>query len=244
MNPDTQKKNAAFSLIELSIVLIVIGIVMGVVLVGRTLINQSQLHKIVASYHQYFMAVRLFKEQYNALPGDYADAFTVWGTSCAADAARCNGNNNDVISYDSGVNPDDDRESMRVWQHLTLSKILPGSYSGVGAIYNSTNTPQIGFLDGEFFIESSPSWNWSQSQNGMMFAAASSGSWNGLLTPNEAQKIDVKVDNGIANTGNLYGITGPNGTSNNSCSGRHGWGGSADYNLLSSQRACYLAWFF
>jgi prepilin-type N-terminal cleavage/methylation domain-containing protein len=65
---------AGFTLIELSIVLVIIGLVIGGVLVGKDLIEASRVRAALSQLEQYTLAVNTFKAKYNGLPGDIKDA--------------------------------------------------------------------------------------------------------------------------------------------------------------------------
>lgn len=63
-----------FTLIELSIVMIVIGLIAGGILVGRDLIRVAEIRATVTQFEQFNTAVNTFKTKYNCLPGDCASA--------------------------------------------------------------------------------------------------------------------------------------------------------------------------
>ena len=76
----------AFTLIELSIVLVIIGLIVGGVLVGRDLIAAAEIRAQISQIEKYNVAVNTFKVKYNYLPGDMpasvADGFGFWGNLC------------------------------------------------------------------------------------------------------------------------------------------------------------------
>lgn len=61
-----------FTLIELSIVLVIIGLVVGGILVGRHMVESAQERAQIAQIQKYHQAVNTFKGKYGALPGDMA----------------------------------------------------------------------------------------------------------------------------------------------------------------------------
>lgn len=65
---------SGFTLIELSIVLVIIGLIVGGVLVGRDLINAAEIRATVRQIEQFNAAANAFRSKYNCLPGDCADA--------------------------------------------------------------------------------------------------------------------------------------------------------------------------
>ena len=62
-----------FTLIELSIVLVIIGLIVGGVLVGQDLIRAAAVRAQVSQIEKYNTAVNTFRDKYGALPGDIQD---------------------------------------------------------------------------------------------------------------------------------------------------------------------------
>lgn len=121
-----QRARHGFTLIELSIVLGIVGLLVGGVLAGKSLLRASELRSVTTDYARFAAASNQFLNDYTMLPGDLSRATSYWPT-CSVDpitAASCNGNGNTII---------DNLESLRFWQHLTLSGMLEGSYSGIVA---------------------------------------------------------------------------------------------------------------
>lgn len=73
MNIKTNNRINGFTLIEISIVLVVIGLIVGGVLVGQDLINAAKIRAAVSQIEQYKTAVNTFKLKYGNLPGDIPD---------------------------------------------------------------------------------------------------------------------------------------------------------------------------
>ena len=117
-----------FTLIELSIVLVIIGLLVGGVIVGRSIVRNSNLQTIVTDTTRYINAAAQFQKKYNSLPGDMADATATWGTNatCAANGAgtgtqTCNGNGDGKV-YDYPTyglsDATNNMERYLFWQHL------------------------------------------------------------------------------------------------------------------------------
>lgn len=68
------RQRSGFTLVELSIVLVVIGLLIGGILVGQSLIDSAKLNSTVRQIGQFDAGVMAFKAKYNYLPGD-APAF-------------------------------------------------------------------------------------------------------------------------------------------------------------------------
>ena len=129
----TIKSRKAFTLIELSVVLVVIGLIVAAVVAGQNLVSQAKLRNLIKEQENTRQAISAFKLRFSALPGDFSNAYAFWGSSCAAGgAADCNGDGDSQIEI-SGTDVNDGMEGYRFWQHLNLAGIYPGSYTGIGA---------------------------------------------------------------------------------------------------------------
>jgi prepilin-type N-terminal cleavage/methylation domain-containing protein len=98
---DTTHTNA-FTLVELSIVLVIIGLLIGGVLVGRDLVVQAEMRKMLGEIQRLQLAVRTFETRYKCSPGDCAKAgslglvnnFLLSTSSSCPNAYACEGNGN------------------------------------------------------------------------------------------------------------------------------------------------------
>jgi len=138
-----------FTLIELSIVLVIIGLITGSALAGRTLIRQAEFQSVGTDLNRFKTATYAFHNQYGGWPGDIKNATSFWGAaggnstdnftaSCyatvGAGMSTCNGDGNGLVAGstqlplgDTSVAP----ESFRFWQHLANAGLLSGTYTGV-----------------------------------------------------------------------------------------------------------------
>ena len=71
--------HAAFTLVELSIVLTIIGLLAGGMVAGKILIHNAELKRATNDIATFRTAMGTFEEKYNALPGDMANAVRIWG---------------------------------------------------------------------------------------------------------------------------------------------------------------------
>lgn len=114
------KKNSrkAFTLIELSIVLIIIGLLIVAITSGSSLIRNAKLRSITNEAKQYQVAVNSFFMKFDEYPGDFNQAI---GTG---DLAAVAGNNNDLIEWEN-AQAATAGEGSNAWLHLMQADILP-----------------------------------------------------------------------------------------------------------------------
>lgn len=135
-----------FTLVELSILLVIIGLLAGAVLVGRDLIRHAEFVKLHSQYTELVTAINTFRTKYNCLPGDCPNATAFLGTysgmpqpplSTATHAAPAffitdtfgsptlNGDGDGRIDAKNTM-----YEMSTHWQHLAATGLISGSYTG------------------------------------------------------------------------------------------------------------------
>jgi prepilin-type N-terminal cleavage/methylation domain-containing protein len=247
-----------FSLVELSIVLVILGLLTGGILTGQNLIRAAELRSVVTEFQRYQTATQTFRNQYFGLPGDITNGTDFWGkneTACsgdsgdnAGDSGTCNGNGDGIVSESGSVGGA--TESFQFWHQLALAGLIEGSYTGLTGSVRSTdhdrgvNCPASRIAGGM--------WGSSREDNSgggaaVLFAydyrnALSLGTDDDnsradgrIATAEESWSIDKKMDDGKPGTGKLHGFT-VSGCAN-------GTGSSdvqADYNLGNDANCALL----
>lgn len=212
------RRISAFSLVELSIVLVVIGLLVGGVTAGQSLVRGAQLRSVITEYMRYMAATQGFKDKYGALPGDFDDATSQWGTStaCGGTAVNgaCNGNADGNITSDTAANTVG--EPFQFWRQLSLAGYIEGTYTGIsssgganGSVIGS-NVPASRFPAGGWSIVfdgvTSGIYDYYQDYGNLIFFGGISGSdmtWGNILTPEQAWSIDNKMDDSMPGTGKI-----------------------------------------
>jgi prepilin-type N-terminal cleavage/methylation domain-containing protein len=140
---DAQKRRA-FSLVELSIVLVILGLLVGGILSGQSLIRASELRTIVEQHQGFVSAVNAFREKYNGLPGDLPSASQIWGLSTPVcpqltipeTLETCDGDGSGFVptidspsDFLSGFSslPTGYEETIGFWQHLRNAGLIENS---------------------------------------------------------------------------------------------------------------------
>lgn len=139
----------AFSLVELSIVLVILGLLTGGILAGQSLIRAAELRSIVSDYQRYTSARQAFRDKYMAIPGDMANATRFWSrlngnADCVSNSAAsiatpgtCDGNGDGVIN--DGGSSNQSTEAFQFWRQLALAGMIEGSYTGIAGSVNGTD---------------------------------------------------------------------------------------------------------
>ena len=113
-----KNRQSGFTLVEIAIVLVIIGLLLGGVLKGQELINSAKIKNLVADMNGISTAVYAYQDRFKALPGDDGTAATRWTSTTAGNAsATLTG------AFNSGTVTD---ESRLFWQHLRLAGFIGG----------------------------------------------------------------------------------------------------------------------
>lgn len=222
----TGYEQRGFSLIELSIVLVVLGLLTGGILAGQSLIRAAELRSVTTEYQKYTLAVQAFRTEYSALPGDMKEAELYWGTSDAVDAncittdavgtRTCNGDGDGEIEIFTTRS----NEAFRFWQHLANAGLIEGSYTGTAGsggnvdVNLGENTPRSKLGDAGWSIRdigtsSGSSIRFDGIYNDVVEFGLEDGSFSTYLpalSTEEAWNIDTKIDDGKPGSGSLWAM--------------------------------------
>lgn len=168
------RDHSGFTLIELSVIVVIIGLIVGGVVIGRDIIRNAEMQSVISDVNRFRNAAKMFQEKYKYLPGDFPNAASLWGadTGCTtstpnADATTnnatrkketCGGNGDGmIVGYNgSGAiptavsigNTQRYREALRLWQHLANAELIEGSYSGAPSNGSAGNGANNGLAPG------------------------------------------------------------------------------------------------
>jgi prepilin-type N-terminal cleavage/methylation domain-containing protein len=135
------KKLSGFTLVEIAIVLVIIGLLLGGVLKGQELITQAKIKNISNDLMGMTAAVYAYQDRYKRFPGDDDQAATRW-----TNPATKSGNGDGKIGPPGGqegladcAGRDKDQEICVFWQHLRLAGLIGGDSASVLPPQNAAN---------------------------------------------------------------------------------------------------------
>lgn len=239
------KLQRGFTLIEMSIVLVIIGLIIGGILKGQEIIESSRQKNIITQVDTMRAAVNTFADKYNGLPGDYNLALTRINSTAALIA---NGDGDGIvdptgiataanIAADTGVG---NAEQYNFFNHLALAELISGTTPstaaapagfGDGSALPAIAVPGGGMtvVYGLYNLGNNPRQShWLRLHKTV--AGAADGAATGVLSGKRAFEMDLKIDDALPYEGTMR-ITGAGGTAPNCNNG-------AAYNSLDNSQLC------
>lgn len=232
----TYKRNGkehGFSLVELSVVLVILGLLVGGILGGTALIRAAELRQIETELTEIKTAVNLFKQKYSALPGDMRNATEIWGRADNGTfSGQCGNPKSDEGTGKQTCNGDGNKrvgtwdvmnryyETFRFWQHLSNAGLLEGNYTGIhgpngdAEHVDGVNSPASDYPGAGWTVEEVSNFEGDDKfyakdyGNYLELGAVVPGNCHEgpLFTPEEVAALDMKVDDGMPGRGELVVI--------------------------------------
>ncbi len=180
-----KNKQGGFTLVEIAIVLVIIGLLLGGVLKGQELISQAKIKNVSNDLNGLTVAIYGYQDRYKRLPGDDPGQvrWLVGGTALTA------GNGDNVLSGGYASTTDTD-ETRKFWLNLRLSGFVAGDTSSVA----NGSTQPLNAAGGIVGVQSSG------------FGLVGTIVCTGSLPAKIAQAIDSQIDDGNATTGNVRAL--------------------------------------
>lgn len=188
------KAGSGFTIVEMAVSIVIIGLVVGGILAGADLIRSSKRQEVIKEYGRFDAAVNNFYLKYNGIPGDFARATSFWPTAS-------NGNGDGRIDYNGSFVATG--EEHYAWQHMVLAGMIEGDYNGAGADLESI--PESKF-DGYYRI-SYQSNVYEISDNMISLNGLKNGIPNGpIFSLSDMNSIEKIIDDGKADKGKVLGF--------------------------------------
>lgn len=208
----------AFTLVELSIVLVILGLLVGGILVGQDLIHDSAVKKQVTQIENYRTSMNSFRDKYQGLPGDLRAA-TANGFGMVTRAGTAGHGDGSGLIEGCATNATlAGCETLLFWTDLTFAGLLSPSFttaSDTTAAINAMNIesylPRGALGSTSVTVYTNGAMNYFQLTNVTATTVAGVYTLTHALTPMDAFNIDEKLDDGIPLDGSVRAVggTGP-----------------------------------
>lgn len=248
MGISKNKLRAGFSLVELSIVLIIIGLLVAGVSGGSKLVRSAEINKIINDISSINIAYTTFYQTYDAIPGDFDEAESFWGGT-PINNGDGDGKIEPVIGTTAAAADGD--EATQAFLHLSTSEVLPGTYDPTiqDGAYAFVVTGGFGLLANEKDSAGTSNGGFASHLSGKNLlilgstlsvaarAALNPGVHSGFLKPEDAYRIDKKMDDGLSASGNIS-YRDESATSTDGDVTAAGCASGTGYLLTSTSKAC------
>ncbi|WP_341676161.1 type II secretion system protein [Niveibacterium sp. SC-1] len=184
------KRQNGFTLVEIAIVLVIIGMLVGGVLKGQDLIESAKAKNIAQDFRAISTAVLSYQDRFRALPGDDRGASARWGGAC-----NVNGNSNGQIDG-ANWNGEGGTEPACAWEHLRRANLLTGdAQTQVGPTHAD---------GGHFGIVSTPALAAVSNVSGSLIICAEN------VRGRHVAQLDTMLDDGNPATGSVRAVAASN----------------------------------
>ena len=193
-----KRDQSGFTLIEIAIVLVIIGLLLGGVLKGQELINSARVKNLATDFKNIPVFIYGYQDKFRALPGDDAAVAThVTGGTLATTPASTQGNGVIGGNWNSETVTD---ESYLFWQHVRLAGLAPGATTTGSADYLPVNASggKIGIQSGTSVAASSPIIDQGGNALRGSYVICSTG-----ILGKFVKQLDIQMDDGNTETGSM-----------------------------------------
>ena len=226
-----------FTLVELSIVIIIIGLLVTSIVGGQKIVDNAKANKLINNVNTIKSSASIFQTTFDAIPGDFNEAYSYWTTDCDSSSSECNGDDDGEIDS-SAATGETYTESKFFFHHLNLAGILNNTYDPT----SSTLTDYL--FDFSFYTygaygtalyDDGTSGYFHEGADNYLLIGTGSAYDEAFISPRWAYKLDSKIDDGLPESG-LVTIYISDSSLDTACTN-----GTSAYYLASDTEACNLA---
>lgn len=222
-----QKNASGFTLVELAIVLMIIGLLIGGILRGQELMNNARLQNVVKQVTSYNGALYTFLDSYAMKPGDMATASARLPGCQSGNANNCrDGDGNGILGTPTQIWNGGQQavatENTQFWKHLAMAHLITGVNPAAAQPEWGKSHPASA-IPGGFSVITSEGAGVASVYTGAMILRMHGSltdpniETTPLLSPNQAGYIDRKMDDGIPQTGDVQARAYGNGAEVGDC---------------------------
>lgn len=226
-----------FTLVELSIVLVIIGLIIGGILKGQELIGNAEIKNVIAQSQGYQSSVVAFRDKYGTLPGDLVDPQNFIPNCTAAPCKPGSGTQGDglvgeTVAATYNTNVSADAENVAFWQQLAAARFIGDiDTDGTSAAIFGSQFPSATTGGGFHVLYQAATGRHSLRLSALPTTVAGTA---GALRPDQALQVDRVIDDGRPGTGSVF--------TNSTISGATCFAGTvtAPYLASNNNRTCNL----
>jgi len=197
MRRQLKSQQSGFTLVEIAIVLVIIGLLLGGILKGQELINSAKVKNLANDFRVIPTYIYAYQDKFKALPGDDNAVTThVTGSTLATTPASSQGNGVINGNWNSTTNTD---ESRLFWQHVRLANLAAGPTDTADASYTPKNA-----VGGSLGVTSATTAQLQISGMSGTYMVCSGG-----ILGKFAKQLDIQMDDGNTQTGSLRVVPDP-----------------------------------
>jgi prepilin-type N-terminal cleavage/methylation domain-containing protein len=237
--------NNGFTILEISIVLVIVGLLVAGVLGGQEIIKSMKINGTIAQMNEITAAANSFKLKYDSLPGDMPDATDYWGINSDCpnqmfelpEKTTCNGNGDGTLG-----NTENPSERSFFWHHLSNSDMFNNILLNIESFFYAAKSS----YNEKVFISATTGMHEyvrPELRQDVItyFLATQEGveeyinlGWS-AFTPEDAKTLDSKIDDSMPTTGNVSteNLYGPSSACINSTN-------PIDYDINNDSNKCAL----
>ncbi|MEP7260868.1 MAG: prepilin-type N-terminal cleavage/methylation domain-containing protein [Usitatibacter sp.] len=185
-----KSQQSGFTLVEIAIVLVIIGLLLGGILKGQELINSAKVKNIANDFRVIPTYIYAYQDKFKSLPGDDAAVAThITGSTLSTVGPTGNGVINGAWNAAAGSG----EESALFWQHVRLANLASGPTDVTDATYLPTNA-----TGGKIGLSSATSTTTQIQGMTGTYQICSAG-----ILGKFAKQLDIQMDDGNTSTGSM-----------------------------------------
>lgn len=229
----TIRAEQGFTLVEITIAILIIGLLIAGVMVGFNLIRASELRATLQQLESFDAAVNTFRAKYGGFPGDFNKASRMGLPS--------DGDGDGLLEDADGATADLTGEITGFWVQLSTEGMVSGSFafytSGDNDMTVGTHFPRTKYSNNGIVA-------FNADQDNYYYLGATDSANDTMqfvydLTPADAQAMDIKADDGIGSSGDVIAVDGAT-PADNTGDCLDNFGGTDDYVLDTNDLVCQL----
>ena len=190
-------RQQGFTLVEIAVVLVIIGLLLGGILKGQELINSAKVKNVIGDFRNTATYIYAYQDRFRALPGDDAGVANRLAGAVRATTGGTSGNGRIEGTWNSTTVTD---EAVLFWQHVRLANLASGDSRNPGAdgVAIADWLPRNAFAGRIGVTSTSPLAGW----GGSFFICQEN------LAGAFARQVDIAMDDGLPNTGTVRLMSG------------------------------------